>query len=217
LPADKQQQFIELFIEQYQEYFKTPVNRASADDSLTQIIDDKHHQRLLTYIKDAVEKGAIIHKVQDNAIDSPAKLMQPILISNVTAEMSVMKNEIFGTLLPILSYENFDEAIAFVNNMPRPLALYMMSNNALNIKKILYQTHSGGVCINDTLMHIIAEDAPFGGIGQSGMGHYHGEEGFRAFSKAKTVVSSAAFLPKNKIILKYREKITPILKAVFFR
>jgi coniferyl-aldehyde dehydrogenase len=169
LPADKRQEFINEFASRYLDYFKTSVDGASSSHSLTQIIDNKHLKRLTAYIDDAIEKGAVIHRVQDDAADSPAKLMQPILMTNVTADMAVMKNEIFGTILAIISYENIDEAIAFVNDRPRPLALYMMSKNAVNIKKILYQTHSGGVCINDTLMHIVAEDAPFGGIGQSGM------------------------------------------------
>lgn len=120
-------------------------------------------------------------------------------------------------LLPIITHDGIDEAIAFVNAKPRPLALYVMSSDADSINKVLVQTHSGGVCVNDTLMHIVAEDAPFGGIGQSGMGHYHGEEGFRTFSKEKTVLVSSSYLPKNKIMLKYRDRITPLLRAIFLR
>lgn len=217
LPANKQQEFIGLFKAQFLEYYQTSADGVSSVNSLTQIIDDKHTKRLSGYIDDAIEKGAMIHTIQDDTVDSPFKLMQPLLITNVNSSMEVMRNEIFGPLLPIIAYDEINEAIAFVNDRPRPLALYMMSNDPKNINKMLYQTHSGGVCINDTLMHVIAEDAPFGGIGQSGMGHYHGEEGFRTFSQAKTVVASPSFMPRNKVILKYRDKITPLLKALFFK
>lgn len=217
LPANKQQEFIDLFKARFLEYYKTSVDGVSSANSLTQIIDDKHTKRLSNYVADAISKGAVIHTIQEDAVDSPSRLLQPLLITNVDDSMEVMKNEIFGPLLPIIAYDDIDEAIAFVNDRPRPLALYMMSTDPKNINKALYQTHSGGVCINDTLMHVVADDAPFGGIGQSGMGHYHGEEGFRVFSSAKTVLASPSFMPKNKIMLKYRDKITSLLKALFFK
>jgi coniferyl-aldehyde dehydrogenase len=217
LPVGLQQDFIDLFKTRFLEYYKTSADGVNFANSLTQIIDDKHALRLSAYIEDAIDKGAVVHTIQEAAVASPFKLQQPLLITNVNDSMEVMKNEIFGPLLPIITYDNIDEAIAFVNAKPRPLALYVMSSDADNINKVLVQTHSGGVCVNDTLMHIVAEDAPFGGIGQSGMGHYHGEEGFRTFSKEKTVLVSSSYLPKNKIMLKYRDRITPLLRTIFLR
>ncbi len=217
LPPNLQQEFIDTFKARYLEYYKTPTSGESQGHGLTQIIDDKHQKRLSGYIDDALEKGATIHNIQENSTNAPTKLMQPLLFTDVNDQMNIMQDEIFGPLLPLVPYENLEQAIEFINDRPRPLALYMMSNNTDNTNKVLYQTHSGGVCVNDTLMHILAEDAPFGGVGQSGMGHYHGEEGFRTFSKAKTVVDSYGFIPRNKIVLKYRDKITPLLKSIFFK
>ena len=91
--------------------------------------------------------------------------------------------------LPIVPYDSLDEAIEYINDRPRPLALYIMSHESETQNAILNRTHSGGVCINDSLVHVAADDAPFGGIGPSGMGHYHGIEGFKTFSHAKTVLS----------------------------
>jgi acyl-CoA reductase-like NAD-dependent aldehyde dehydrogenase len=101
--------------------------------------------------------------------------------------MRVMQEEIFGPLLPIVSYDNLDQAIAFVNARPRPLALYYFDNNRSRIERVLDQTVAGGVTINDTLMHIAQDDLPFGGVGPSGMGCYHGFEGFETFSAKKAV------------------------------
>lgn len=217
LPPNRQQEFIDTFKKRFLEYYKTPVDGGEKTNTLTQLIDDKHQKRLSGYIDDAIKKGATLHKIQENSADAPAKLMQPLLFTDVNSDMDIMNDEIFGPLLPLVPYESLEQAIEFINDRPRPLALYMMSNNADNTNKVLYQTHSGGVCVNDTLMHIVAEDAPFGGVGQSGMGHYHGEEGFRTFSKAKTVVDSYSFIPRNRIVLKYRDKIAPILKSLFFK
>ncbi len=217
LPPNLQQEFIDTFKERFLEYYKTPTDGDKQENTLTQIIDDKHHERLSSYIDDAIEKGASVHSIQENSANAPTKLMQPLLFTDVSDDMDIMQHEIFGPLLPIVPYSSLEEAIAFINDRPRPLALYMMSSNGENTHQVLYQTHSGGVCVNDTLMHILAEDAPFGGVGQSGMGHYHGEEGFRTFSKAKTVVDSHAFIPRNKLVLKYRDKIAPLLKYLFFK
>ncbi|WP_370249257.1 aldehyde dehydrogenase family protein, partial [Thalassolituus sp.] len=110
------------------------------------------------------------------------------LVLNATDNMMVMQEEIFGPILPVIPYDSLEEAIQLVNSKPRPLALYYFDWNQGRANTILATTHSGGVCINDSLSHVPADDLPFGGIGPSGMGHYHGEEGFRTFSKAKGVI-----------------------------
>ena len=101
--------------------------------------------------------------------------------------MQVMQDEIFGPLLPVLPYRDLDAAIAWVNQHPRPLALYCFENDAGRRDRVLNETISGGVTVNDTILHIAQENLPFGGIGPSGMGHYHGIEGFKTFSKQKGV------------------------------
>jgi coniferyl-aldehyde dehydrogenase len=123
--------------------------------------------------------------------------------------MKVMQDEIFGPLLPIVTYRSLDEAIKKINNNSRPLALYLFTLNRKIETKILKTTHAGGVCINDTVTHVAQEDLPFGGVGASGMGKYHAKEGFLTFSAAKPVLkrgrfnsAKAAFPPYGKLIHK---------------
>jgi len=103
------------------------------------------------------------------------------------ADLALMRDEIFGPILPLKTYRTIDEAIAYVNQRPRALALYLFARDRRVIDRVLTHTVAGGVCINDTLLHIAAEDLPFGGVGPSGMGHYHGRDGFDTFSKLKPV------------------------------
>ena len=117
--------------------------------------------------------------------------MPPYLLTQVTDDMRVMKEEIFGPILPVISYRTFDEVLDIINSRPRPLALYLMSNDKQKQQYIVRNTH-GGVVFNDTLVHFAVGDAPFGGIGESGMGHYH-SKGLLTFSKAKTVMSTPTY------------------------
>ncbi len=110
-------------------------------------------------------------------------------MTNTTDDMLVMQQEIFGPILPIISYNDEQDAINYVNERPRPLALYIYSFNKCFQQKFLLNTHAGGVCINDAAFHVANDDLPFGGIGPSGMGSYHGSEGFKTFSHAKSVLS----------------------------
>ncbi len=112
-----------------------------------------------------------------------------------TPDMRIMQEEIFGPVLPILPYRDIDEAIAYVNARPRPLALYFFGEDGPARRKILERTTSGNVTINDTVMHYAIDDLPFGGVGASGIGAYHGEEGFKALSHAKGVFEQAKWSP----------------------
>jgi hypothetical protein len=116
-----------------------------------------------------------------------AHALPPTLLLNVDDGMRIMQEEIFGPLLPIVTYRDLDEAIAFVNARPRPLALYYFGSDATNLTRVLTRTTSGGVTVNGTLLHYVQDDLPFGGVGPSGLGAYHGVEGFRTFSHRKAV------------------------------
>jgi acyl-CoA reductase-like NAD-dependent aldehyde dehydrogenase len=153
----------------------------------TSIINDRHYQRLLDYLADAQAKGAGIEPLSVAVTDAARRLLPPVALLNVTDDMQVMQDEIFGPLLPVLPYRDLDAAIAHVNQRPRPLALYSFENDAGRLDRVLNETIAGGVTVNDTILHIAQENLPFGGIGPSGMGHYHGIEGFRTFSKQKAV------------------------------
>jgi len=160
-----------------------------ASEDYTSIVNARHYDRLRALLDDARAKGARI--VETGRLPEQAKgrarTLAPTLVFNVRDDMRIMQEEIFGPLLPIVTYGHLDEAIAFVNARPRPLGLYYFGSSAANRQKVLTRTTSGGVTINGTILHYAQEDLPFGGIGPSGMGAYHGVEGFRTFSHRKAV------------------------------
>jgi acyl-CoA reductase-like NAD-dependent aldehyde dehydrogenase len=116
-----------------------------------------------------------------------SRKIAPVAVLNATGEMKIMHEEIFGPILPIVSYRGLDDAIWYVNDRPRPLAIYYFDNDRTRVNRVLNETVSGGVTVNDTILHIAQDSLPFGGVGPSGMGHYHGKEGFETFSKKKAV------------------------------
>ena len=164
---------------------------ASTDD-YTAIINERHYQRLQDYVRDAQERGARIEPLSAAQPDATRRRLPPLALLNVNDDMRVMQDEIFGPLLPILPYADLDSAIAYVNRHPRPLALYCFENDSGRRDRVLDETVAGGVTVNDTILHIAQENLPFGGVGPSGMGHYHGIEGFKTFSKQKAVFYQSA-------------------------
>lgn len=155
----------------------------------TAIITEAQKSRLESYLQDAREKGAELIAInpKDESLSATRKLPMTLVL-DANDSMLVMQEEIFGPILPIIPYDSLDDAIAYVQSRPRPLALYYFDWNKQRSDKVLAATHSGGACINDTMSHVMVDDIPFGGVGPSGMGHYHGEEGFKTFSKAKGIV-----------------------------
>ena len=160
-----------------------------ASDDYTSIVNVRHYQRLHGLLDEARAKGARVVETgpSPGQANRRAHTIPPTLVFNVRNDMRIMQEEIFGPLLPIVAYRDLDEAIAFVNARPRPLALYYFGSSAANRTRVLTRTTSGGVTINGTLLHYAQEDLPFGGVGASGFGSYHGIEGFRAFSHQKAV------------------------------
>lgn len=164
-----------------------PGGLASKDYSA--IINDRHFNRLSGLLRDAEAKGATIISIGKQTDADPARKLAPALILGATDQMEVMQQEIFGPVLPVLTYGDIDQAIAYINSRPRPLALYYFGPDDPARDKVLARTTSGNVGINSTLMHYAQDDLPFGGVGPSGMGAYHGIEGFRALSHAKGIYS----------------------------
>ena len=117
-----------------------------------------------------------------------ARYIAPTVLTGVKPDAAVMDDEIFGPILPVLAYEQLDDAIAFVNDRPKPLALYVFGSRAVAIDRVIEHTSAGGVTVNHTLLHVSVADLPFGGVGASGMGAYHGEAGFHVFSHAKPIL-----------------------------
>jgi coniferyl-aldehyde dehydrogenase len=187
VPSGKVPEFVELA----REIVSTRYPSAASQD-FTSIIDDKAFARLEGVLKDATDKGAqAINLLGDDTADPTARKIPPHLVLDPGDDMLIMQEEIFGPILPVKPYDDLDEVIAYINANERPLALYIFSDDKTVQDKVLTNTLSGGVCINDSMLHVGQHDLPFGGIGNSGMGHYHGLEGFNEFSKLRPVFKQA--------------------------
>lgn len=173
----------------------------SSNPQYTSIISERHCQRLIQLREDARERGAIVvalglgHEPPASHKDGPfnGRRLAPTLLLDPPPSAAVMQEEIFGPLLPLVGYEHFDEAIDFVRARPHPLAMYLFDTDQGRVDMALRQTQAGGVSVNDTLYHVAQHGLPFGGVGPSGMGGYHGEHGFRTFSHLKPVFSQARY------------------------
>lgn len=164
--------------------------RAASNADYTHLISQAAWERMRDLVDDAQNKGARVVQVDSKHGDVPAgsRFYPPTLILEANNSMRVMQAEIFGPILPIVSYSSVEDALSFVNARPRPLALYYFDRNKSRIRKVLNQTVSGGVAVNDCIFHFVQHQLPFGGVGPSGMGAYHGFDGFCAFSKKKGVL-----------------------------
>ncbi|RJF92761.1 coniferyl aldehyde dehydrogenase [Noviherbaspirillum saxi] len=184
LPKGKEARFIETARRVFDKLY--PPSRQFQD--YASIITERHRNRLLSLIDDAAQAGATVHPLAASSEPPSGRCLPPVLITGVADNMAVMQEEIFGPILPVLSYASLDEAVHYINTRPRPLALYMFDRDRGSIDRMITQTVAGGVTVNDTLLHIAQDDLPFGGAGDSGMGAYHGKDGFDTFSKLKPVV-----------------------------
>ncbi|WP_117234692.1 coniferyl aldehyde dehydrogenase [Vibrio maerlii] len=189
LPRNK----VNEFIQAYKAYFKKLYPQGLASKDYSSVINQRQYARLKSVVEDAKAKGAQIHTIDSTSFDDAQHRMTPHIITDTTEDMLVLQEELFGPVLPVIPYDDISDALEYINARPRPLALYLMSHNSTIQNSVIHQTHSGGVCINDSLVHVAAEDAPFGGIGPSGTGHYHGEEGFKSLSHAKTVLTRGKY------------------------
>lgn len=156
----------------------------------TSVVNGRHYARLTGLLDDARERGARLEPLLDTA-ELPGHKLTPTLVLGVDDGMKIMQEEIFGPVLPVMAYRELDEAIAYINAHDRPLALYLFDNDTVRREALLRRTHSGGVTINDCMLHVAQDNLPFGGVGPSGMGHYHAEEGFRTFSKARGIFTQS--------------------------
>ncbi len=208
---------VEAFINSYQKLFQKMYKGNNDSQDYAHIINENQHNRLLSWLDDAISKGAQIVSANGQEIDRTSRALATQLVTETTDDMLIMQQEIFGPILPIISYEDISETIDYINQRPRPLALYIMSFDENTQQQLLNQTHSGGVCINETIFHVAADDAPFGGIGDSGMGQYHGKEGFLTFSKAKTVLSRGKLNMGKLIHPPYGKFIQKLMLKMFLK
>ncbi|MDV7142472.1 coniferyl aldehyde dehydrogenase [Tropicimonas sp. TH_r6] len=179
------------FAEAFSVAIRKSFPKGLADPALTTIVNDRHLARLHTLLDDARAEGAEIIAPLAASNEAHPRALGPALILGATPEMEIMQEEIFGPLLPILTCESIEEAAAFVNARPHPLALYIYGQDRTNIDALLTGTISGNVTVNGAMLHYAVDTLPFGGVGESGMGAYHGVEGFRRLSHAKGVFQPA--------------------------
>lgn len=158
----------------------------------TSIIHDGHYQRLQSMVEEARTAGATIETLPDeSAHDAERRIFAPTLIVDADPALRVMQEEIFGPILPVIGYSKIEDALEFVSSRPRPLAFYHFDHDAKRTRRVLKSTLAGGVTVNDCVLHIAQSQLPFGGVGPSGMGHYHGHAGFLTFSKQMPVLYQA--------------------------
>jgi coniferyl-aldehyde dehydrogenase len=163
-----------------------------ADRHFCSVVDARQYRRLTRALDAAAARGARIEALFTGADrDDAGHRLGPALVLGAPDDSALLTDEIFGPVLPVLPYDRVDDAIAYVNARPRPLALYWFDRDRRRTERALERTHAGGVTVNDTLLHVAQYDLPFGGVGHSGMGHYHGRWGFETFSKLKPIVWQA--------------------------
>lgn len=184
---------VEAFVEAYGREVARAYPAGTADAGFASVINQRHHDRLAALIDDARAKGGRVVQFGDPSTNGRAHTLAPTVIVGATADMKIMQEEIFGPVLPIVSYRSIDDAVARINAADRPLALYVFSDRKEVVDRVLTSTTSGSAVVNDTLLQFVQDDMPFGGVGPSGMGAYHGEEGFRTFSHAKSILVQSRF------------------------
>ncbi len=184
---------VDAFIDAYRAAFEKMYPQLSGNSDYTSIVNERQYARLQGLVQEARESGADVHVIGQEHIDDGSHRMPLHIVTNVSEDTAVMQDEIFGPVLPIVAYDTLEDAMNYVQDRPRPLALYLFSHDKKKHNEVLCNTHSGGVCINECLLHVAVDDMPFGGIGPSGMGHYHGHEGFMTFSKAKGTLVKGKF------------------------
>jgi coniferyl-aldehyde dehydrogenase len=166
--------------------------KSLASPDYTSIIDPKSFDRLLSTLDEARERGArVVPLLPGPAFDAATRKIAPHIVIGAPADTALMRREIFGPILPLREYHSLDDVIAEINEGDRPLAVYPFSKDEAVVQRVLDRVMSGGVSVNDALFHVAQHDLPFGGVGPSGMGHYHGREGFETFSKMRPVFRQA--------------------------
>ncbi len=206
------------FVESTQRSVKKMFASLIENDDYTSIVNQRHFDRLNDYVEDAKQKGARVVEINPANEDfrqQPHHKIAPTLILDANDSMKVMQDEIFGPVMPVQTYDDVSEAVDYVNEHARPLGLYYFGTDANEQRRVLTHTTSGGVTVNDVVMHVAQEDLPFGGVGPSGMGAYHGHDGFKTFSHAKSIFTQSKIDLAGLVGLRppYGEKIEKLLKT----
>ena len=210
VPENRVQGFVDAYRQVMHSFYPTLID----NPDYTAIINERQLARLEHLKTDAVAKGARLIPLYEQG---QGRRMAHCLVLDVNDDMQVMQEEIFGPLLPVVAYRDLAQALAYITERPRPLALYYFGYNKVEQQRVLQNSHSGGVCINETLLHVAVDDLPFGGVGPSGMGRYHGHEGFLTFSHAKSVLAKQRVNSSLAIYPPYGRKLGRLVQKLFIR
>jgi len=214
VPRRKRQNFVDLAAKSVEKLYPT----LAANPDYTSIVADRHYERLQNLLGDARQRNFEVVPLNPKGETlSNQRKIAPTLVLDPDDHAAVMREEIFGPVLPVKSYDDLNEVIDYVNSHDRPLALYMFSNDQQQIDRVLQRTTAGGVTINDTLYHVAAEDLPFGGVGPSGTGAYHGRDGFVTFSHAKGTFHQSKWNAAGMLRPPYGAKIERLLRFMMGR
>ena len=211
VPRKNVAEFVAATREQARRMYPRGIN----DPDYCSVVNQRHYGRLVGYLEEAVAAGVVVHTLFDGPDrNDEVHRLAPSVLVDPPSTLDVMRSEIFGPLLPVIGYDTVDQAVAFVNAQPRPLALYWFDNDRKRVDRALKQTHVGGVCVNETLMHVAQGELPFGGVGPSGMGHYHGQWGFDTFSKLTPVFRQSGLNGMNLFMPPYRPHVEKLLRLM---
>jgi coniferyl-aldehyde dehydrogenase len=208
---------VDQLVEELRSRFNSMFPCVQENSDYTSIINQRQYDRIQHLLDDAVQKGATVIPLAVEETDAAKRKMPLTIVTNVNDDMQIMQEEIFGPLLPIKQYKDINEAIGYINARPRPLSLYIYSFDKYIQRKILQETIAGGVCINDAAFHVANDDLPFGGVGASGMGNYHGEEGFIRFSHAKSILTRGKISFASLLFPPYGKAVHNLVYKFFIR
>lgn len=197
IQREHHQQFISLAIEWLQKHYPNIEN----NEDYSYIINAAQFNRVQGYLDELPADS--VHNLTGVDANPETRLMPPVIVSEPAVTSQLMQNEIFAPILPLIHYDTLDDAIQFVNERPRPLALYVFGNDDNEIYQVRTQTVSGGVCVNEVILHVAQHDLPFGGVGDSGIGAYHGKAGFERLSHMKPVFVQAKLNGMNLLLPPY--------------
>lgn len=208
VPKDQAEKIGKAIIETTTDFYED----LATEPDYTSIINEDHYDRLNKLVSQCVSEGvALLRTPSDEQALKTKRKIAPTILLNPAETSAIMEDEIFGPLLPIIEYESVEEAIAFINKRDHPLALYVYGGGD-GCDTILQSTTSGGACVNGTILHLMIENLPFGGVGHSGYGAYHGERGFREFSHDRAVFNLPKWVPKSLITPPYGKLFYTLLK-----
>ena len=206
------------FIDRFKACAENMYPHLAQNQDYTSIINDKQYNRLQGYLEDAREQGAQLIEINPKNEDvAAARKIAPTLLTGIRPDMQIMQNEIFGPILPIMEYDQIDDVIEFINSRPRPLALYYFDFDQARADYVAQRTHSGHFGQNTVLTHVAQDDLPFGGVGASGMGKYHGPEGFFSLSHERSVMSNPKLYSLKFILPPFNKPIHKLISKTLLR